>query len=91
MPLDHYVSQVHLKNFYAPALGELMHAFRKSDSKQFSTKAPDVCRITDHNTNPFLQHPRVIEEFLKTVEPKYKGRRPCHPSSRQVSCYWRGA
>ena len=31
----------------------------------------NVCRITDHNTNPFLQQPREIEEFLKGVEPKY--------------------
>jgi hypothetical protein len=71
MPLDHFVSQVHLKNFYSPSLGELMHAFRKSDSKKFSTRAQDVCRITDHNTNPFLQQPRAIEDFLKDVEPRY--------------------
>jgi hypothetical protein len=71
MPLDHYVSQVHLKNFYSPALGELMHALRKSDSRQFPARAQDVCRITDHNTNPYLQEPRAIEEFLKDVEPKY--------------------
>src|SRR5215475_8201703 len=68
MPLDHYVSQVHLKNFYSPLLGELMYAFRKSDSKKFPTKAQDVCRITDHNTNPFLQQPRVIEDFLVVRE-----------------------
>jgi hypothetical protein len=71
MPLDHYVSQVHLKNFYAPALGELLHAFRKSDSKKFSARTQDVCRVPDHNTNPFLQQPRAIEDFLKGVEPKY--------------------
>jgi len=71
MPLDHYVSQVHLKNFYSPSLGELMYAFRKSDSKKFPTKAQNVCRITDHNTNPFLQQPRAIEDFLKGVEPEY--------------------
>jgi hypothetical protein len=71
MPLDHYVSQVHLKNFNSPLLGELMYAVRKSDLKKFSTKAQDVCRITDHNTNPYLQQPRAIEDFLKGVEPKY--------------------
>jgi hypothetical protein len=71
MPLDHYVSQVHLKNFYSPALGELIYAFRKSDAKTFPARAQDVCRITDHNTNPFLQQPRAIEDFLKSVEPKY--------------------
>jgi hypothetical protein len=71
MPLDHFVSQVHLKNFNSPALGELMYAFRKSNSKSFPTKAQDACRITDHNTSPFLQQPRAIEDFLKEVEPKY--------------------
>ena len=71
MPLDHYVSQVHLKNFNSPSLGELMYAVRKSDLKKFPTKAQDVCRITDHNTNPYLQQPRAIEDFLKGIEPKY--------------------
>lgn len=72
MPLDHFVSQVHLKNFYSPSLnGELMHAFRKSNSKKFPTKSQDVCRITDHNTNPHLKQPRAIEEFLKEVEPRF--------------------
>jgi|ERR1700734_511634 len=71
MPLDHFVSQVHLKQFNSPSLGELMYAFRKADLKKFPTRKEDVCRITDHNTNPFLQQPRAIEDFLKNVEPQY--------------------
>jgi hypothetical protein len=39
MALDHYVSQVHLKNFYSPALDGLMYAIRKSDLKRFPTKS----------------------------------------------------
>jgi hypothetical protein len=39
MPLDHYVSQVHLKNFYSPALNGLMYAIRKADMKRFQTRA----------------------------------------------------
>jgi Protein of unknown function (DUF4238) len=39
--------------------------------KKFQARTKSVCRITDHNTNPFLQQPREIEEFLKNVEPKY--------------------
>ena len=35
MPLDHYVSQVHLKKFYSPALGDRMYAMRKSDNHAF--------------------------------------------------------
>lgn len=71
MPLDHYVSQVHLKNFYSPKLENLMYAIRKSDLKFFTPNAQSVCRIEDGSTNPYLEEERVIEEFLKTIEPKY--------------------
>jgi hypothetical protein len=50
MPLDHYVSQVHLRNFHSPALGGLMFAIRKSDLKRFRTKSQDICRIEDNST-----------------------------------------
>ncbi|GGD78734.1 DUF4238 domain-containing protein [Croceicoccus mobilis] len=72
MPLDHYVSQVHLKRFYAESLGNRkMHAYRKSDGQQFPCGSEDVCRIKDGSTNDFLGEPRLVEEFLKTIEPKY--------------------
>jgi hypothetical protein len=69
MPLDHYVSQVHLKNFYSPALGDLMNAMRKPDLKAFPCRAQDVCRIEDGSTNAYLRSDRAIEEFLKNIEP----------------------
>lgn len=71
MALDHYVSQVHLKRFYSPALRELMYAMRKSDLKRFTPRSQDVCRIDEGNTNDYLTEPRAIEEFLKPVEGKY--------------------
>jgi hypothetical protein len=71
MALDHYVSQVHLKNFYSPALDGLMYAVRKSDLKRFPAKSQDVCRIEDGSTNAYLTKDRAIEEFLKEVEPRY--------------------
>jgi hypothetical protein len=71
MPLDHYVSQVHLKNFYSPALGELMYAMRKSDLKRFTPNAQSVCRIEDGSTNAYMRENRAIEEILKTIEPRY--------------------
>lgn len=73
MALDHYVSQVHLKRFYSPALDGLMYAIRKSDLKRFTPNAKAVCRIDEGNTNDFLTEPRAIEEFLKTIEGKYNG------------------
>jgi hypothetical protein len=71
MPLDHYVSQVHLKNFYSPVLGNRMYAMRKSDLKAFTPRSDDVCRIEDGSTNAYLRKDRVVEDFLRTVEPKY--------------------
>lgn len=71
MSLDHFVSQVHLKNFYSPELQNLMYAIRKSDLKQFTPNSDAVCRIENGNTNPFLQEERIIEEFLKGIEPRY--------------------
>jgi hypothetical protein len=72
MPKDHYVSQVHLRKFYSPALNNRrMFAVRKSDLHTFTAKSEEVCRIHDGNTNNYLEHPRAIEDFLKIIEPKY--------------------
>lgn len=71
MPLDHYVSQVHLRKFYSPALGNRLYAIRKSDLKAFTPRSEDVCRIADGSTNSYLTEARAIEDFLKTIEPNY--------------------
>jgi hypothetical protein len=71
MPLDHYISQVHLKNFNSPALGNLLYAIRKSDLNTFTPRAQDVCRIEEGSTNSFLSKERAVEDFLKDVEPIY--------------------
>jgi hypothetical protein len=71
MPLDHYVSQVHLRNFYSPALNGLMYAVRKSDLKRFVARSQDVCRIQENSSNAYLKDNRIVEEFLKEVEPRY--------------------
>jgi hypothetical protein len=73
MPLDHYIPQVHLKNFYSPVLGDRMYAMRKSDLKSFTQNSKNVCRINHGSTNAYLKEGRVIEEFLKTIEPEYNG------------------
>lgn len=71
MPLDHYISQVHLKNFYSPALGKSMYGIRKSDLQSFKTKSEAVCRISNGSTNNYLTDTRAIETFLSTIEPNY--------------------
>jgi hypothetical protein len=72
MPLDHYVSQVHLRHFYSPAFdNRMMHAMRKSDLQRFPCKSEDVCRIEDGSTNAYLSHDRAVEDFLPDVERNY--------------------
>lgn len=71
MSLDHYVPQVHLRNFYSKDLGKRMYALRKQDQKEFTPDSSSICRIEDGSTNVYLQDPRAIEEFLKLIEPKY--------------------
>jgi len=51
MALDHYVSQVHLKNFYAPELGEAFYASRKQAVRIFPQSSSNVCRIEQGSTN----------------------------------------
>jgi len=71
VPLDHYISQVYLRNFYSPKLGKLMYAIRKSDLRAFTPDAKSVCRIEDGSTNAYLKKNRLVEEFLKEIEPKF--------------------
>jgi hypothetical protein len=71
MPLDHYVSQVHLRKFYAPDLNNLLYAVRKRDGFRFTPNSRSICRQDEGNTNRFLNEPRAIEDFLRTVEPNY--------------------
>lgn len=71
MPLDHYISQVHLKNFYSPKLNNLMYAIRKKDLKTFTPKSESVCRIENGSTNSYLREDRIVEKFLEEIEPKY--------------------
>jgi hypothetical protein len=48
-----------------------MFAVRKSDLKSFCCNSKSVCRIEDGSNNQYLQQDRLIEEFLRYVEPQY--------------------
>ncbi|MBE9529341.1 MAG: DUF4238 domain-containing protein, partial [Proteobacteria bacterium] len=71
MPKDHYISQVHLRNFYSPDCNKYMYAIRKLDLSEFRTPSGAVCRIMDGSTNAFVLNSREIEVFLKDIEPNY--------------------
>ncbi len=49
----------------------MLRAIKKSDLKAFPAKAQDVCRIEGGNNNPFLKEERLVEEYLKEIEPRY--------------------
>lgn len=71
MPLDHFVPQVHLRQFTSPALGGRLNAVRKTDLRFFQPRPRDVCRIEDGSSNAYIAQDRAIEEFLKAIEPRY--------------------
>jgi len=48
-----------------------MYAIGKSDLKLFTPNAQSVCRIEDGSTNSYLREDRIVEEFLKRIEPRY--------------------
>jgi hypothetical protein len=58
MPLDHFVSQVHLKNFYTDR-GRLV-GVKKDNLKKFYAKSENVCRRVDRSTNGYLAEPRAV-------------------------------
>jgi len=68
MPLDHFVPCVYLRNFYSPKLGRRFYCWRKSKNDRFVPKAEDVCRFRDHNTLPYLDNPRAVEDYIAPVE-----------------------
>ena len=45
-----------------------MYAIRKSDMKEFETRANDVCRIEEGGTNAHLRQDRAVEESSLRVE-----------------------
>jgi hypothetical protein len=71
MPLDHFIPQVHLRNFYSADDKGRLVAVKKDDLKTFHPWSEDVCRRPDGSTNLYLHEPRAIEEFLKRIEPNY--------------------
>jgi hypothetical protein len=72
MALDHYIPQVHLRQWNSPELAtKKFFGVRKRDLHVFPCSSKDVCRVDEGNTNDYLADPRAIEEFLKTVEPAY--------------------
>lgn len=70
MALDHYIPQVYLRQFNTINGVDGFTGIKKSNGEIFPTKSKDVCRIESFNTNEYFDEPRLIEDFLKTIEPK---------------------
>lgn len=71
MPLDHYISQVHLRKFTSDDPRGMLHAIRKRDLRRFIAWPKDVCRTEEGNTTEFLINPRAVERMLRHIEPQY--------------------
>jgi hypothetical protein len=88
MPLDHYVSQVHLRQFYSTELPQAMFATRKIDLATYRCNSKSQCRVKDGSTNQYLDDPRIIEKFLINVENEYNAAldslRRGHPTENAV-------
>lgn len=70
MARDHYVSQVHLRNFYPPGK-TMLHAINKENMKEFECPAKAVCFVEEGSTNEHLSDQRCIEKLLPLIENKY--------------------
>lgn len=71
MPRDHYVAQTYLKHFLDPALGNLLHAYDKTDLKHFTPTTKNICCAQDWDTNPYFEDDRAIDQYLRVIEPKW--------------------
>ena len=70
MAKDHFIARTYLKHFGDPANGGKLHAYRKSDGKQFSPRPADICREWDGDLNPtWLKEPDLLGQFRKIFEP----------------------
>jgi hypothetical protein len=65
------VSQVHLRAFGDPALEGQLHAYRKPGGQSFICRTRDVCRDDDWSSNDYFTDPRVAEDYLRLIEPRY--------------------
>jgi hypothetical protein len=69
MSNDHFVAQTYLKHFGDSARRGVLHAYRKTDGKEFPCRPKDVCHEWDGDLNRLLRHPELLGDFRKMVEP----------------------
>ncbi len=73
MANDHFVAQTYLKHFGDSARGGMLHAYRKSDGKEFPCWPKDVCHEWDGDLNPALRDPQLLGQFRGIFEPHWNG------------------
>ena len=71
MPSDHYISRVYLKKFGTPENRDLMYVILKKTMIKFKDSTRHQCASQNGSTNFYLAKERIVEEFLKEIEPKY--------------------
>src|SRR4051812_16924823 len=70
MSRDHFVAQTYLRHFGDPNAGGTLHAYRKTDGREFPCWPKDVCTEWDGDLNDaFPENPGVLGDFRKIFEP----------------------
>lgn len=71
MPRDHHIARTYLKYFVDPLSPPLLNVWRKGDLKQFKARTDDVCFAEGWDTNPYFREPRIVDQYLRIVEPRW--------------------
>lgn len=70
MSNDHFVAQTYLKHFGDPNAKGMLHAYRKTDGKEFPCWPKDVCAEWEGDLNDwFPDNPGMLGDFRKIFEP----------------------
>jgi hypothetical protein len=70
MSNDHFVAQTYLRHFGDPKAKGILHAYRKTDGKEFPCWPKDVCAEWEGDLNDwFPDNPGMLGEFRKIFEP----------------------
>lgn len=72
MAKDHYVAQTYLKQFHIKEADVLVNAIRKKDLKHLhGVHTETICQKSHWSDSPYHENPRVVEDYLKFIEPKW--------------------
>jgi hypothetical protein len=70
MSNDHFIARTYLKHFGDPKARGMLHAYRKTDGKEFPCWPKDVCHEWEGDLNDaFPDNPGMLGDYRKIFEP----------------------